>query len=115
MKPWYALGAVAILGGAALAASKMAKANTTPTPKPNPPLPNVPQVSPGSIVNQYPPIGTPPPGPPVPLGWAQARPTIGLHGEDGMLFTYPNGDQWFMPFNPLLVPYHVPGGSKDFP
>jgi hypothetical protein len=50
---------------------------------------------------------------PVPPGYSKSAHATGLHGEQGTVYSYSNGDQWFYPDNPLLIPYFIPGGSKD--
>lgn len=50
---------------------------------------------------------------PVPPGYTQSKHTTGLHGELGNVFVYPNGDFWFFPDDSSLIPYYIPGGSKD--
>lgn len=39
----------------------------------------------------------------------------GLHGEVGTLYWYANGDEWFIPNDPMLAPYYIPGGSAELP
>lgn len=61
--------------------------------------------------NQGPSIpGTSPSGFPFP-GIIGSHHTTGLHGESGTVYWYGNNDMWFVPDNPLLVPYFIPGGS----
>ena len=50
---------------------------------------------------------------PVPPGYVDSNHTTGLHAEMGMVYVYPNGDMWFFPDNSMLIPYYIPGGSKD--
>lgn len=49
---------------------------------------------------------------PVPPGYTNSHHMVeGLHGEPGMLYTYPDGGQWFFPDNTLLIPYYLPDGG----
>lgn len=50
---------------------------------------------------------------PVPPGYSGSKHTTGLHNDAGTVYWYANGDQWFYPDNVLLIPYFIPGGSKD--
>lgn len=50
---------------------------------------------------------------PVPPGYTSSKQTAGLHGEAGKVYVYANGDMWFFPDNSTLIPYYIPGGSKD--
>ncbi len=62
--------------------------------------------------------GGQPPSPwggfPIP-GMVGSQHSVGLHGESGTLYWYANGDEWFVPDSPMLVPYYIPGGSNELP
>jgi hypothetical protein len=51
----------------------------------------------------------------VPAGYLGKGHDFGLHKEPGTLFWYPNGDEWFVPDDGTLAPYHIPGGSTELP
>lgn len=71
--------------------------------------------------NQGAPAGGIPPSPlPNPTSYPQGFPgivgskqTTGLHNEQGTVYWYGNSDMWFVPNDPYLVPYFIPGGSND--
>lgn len=88
--------------------------------EPQPPLPT----PPGHTEPVRPPPGGPPPfvppaeapGRSAPPGFMPERFTNGLHGEPGVLFKEATtGDLWFVPSDPSLSGYRIPGGSKDIP